>query len=140
MLAQGNSANLTFKSDSKLRINLYFKLLLKPLYKCLEGNHLNYMLLWEVTCISSAQDIRFCIFIILYYEKKLFKNSICYCNMYIIKVKALYHLTAQKISLSLFWGICLHNFFFYKVTNIHKHIFIKMESPYATHLQLAFLY
>lgn len=63
--------------------------------------------------------------------KKLFKNSIYYYNIYIIKMKALYYLTAQKSSLSLFWEIFLHNFFFYKVTNIHKHIFIKMESPYA---------
>lgn len=74
MLAQGKTANLTFKSDSKLRISLYFKLLLKPLYKCLEGNHLNSVLLWEDTCISSAQEIRFCIFIILYYEKNYLKT------------------------------------------------------------------
>lgn len=68
MLAQGKTAilpsNLTLKSE----LSFHFKLLLKPIFKCLEENYLHSMLLWENTCISSVQDIRFYIFIILYYE------------------------------------------------------------------------
>lgn len=57
-------SNLTLKSE----LSFHFKLLLKPIFKCLEENYLHSVLSWENTCISSIQDIIFYIFIILYYE------------------------------------------------------------------------